>query len=386
LRIAIDAHSVGAALAGNESYATNLIEALAEIDSVNQYTLFVTKREAVDRFSGRWPNFKVRLTLPHAPFIRIPLTLGAELRRNPVDLLHVQFTAPPFAPCPVVVTVHDLSFEHLPVTFKRRSRAQLRLTVRHSARRAARVITGSEHTRQDLISTYGLSPESVRTIQLAAPAGFAPVTDKTELQRVRNTYGIEGDYILSVGSIQPRKNLGRLIESFSYLHRARPDRPQPKLVLVGKRAWLYDETLRAIQESGLQDSIILTGYVPQRDLPALYSDAVCFVYPSYFEGFGLPPLEAMKCGAPVIVGNRTSLPEVVGDAGLQVDPFDVGALACALERLINNSDFRNELRVKGLVQARKFNWRETAQRTLEVYQEAARVAAGAKAFGRGASG
>jgi glycosyltransferase involved in cell wall biosynthesis len=386
LRIAIDAHSVGAALAGNESYATNLIEALAEIDSVNQYTLFVTKREGLDRFSGRWPNFKVRLTLPHAPLIRIPLTLSAELRRNPVDLLHVQFTAPPFAPCPVVVTVHDLSFEHLPVTFRRRSRAQLRLTVRRSARRAARVITGSEHTRRDIISTYGLSPESVKTIQLAAPASFGPVTDKTELQRVRDTYGIEGDYILSVGSIQPRKNLRRLIESVSYLRRVRPDRAQPKLVLVGKRAWLYDETLRAIEENALLDSIILTGYVPQRDLPALYSGAICFVYPSYFEGFGLPPLEAMKCGAPVIVGNRTSLPEVVGDAGLQVDPFDVGALASALERLINNSDFRNELRVKGLVQARKFDWRETAQRTLEVYHEAVRVAAEAKAFGRGASG
>jgi glycosyltransferase involved in cell wall biosynthesis len=382
LRIAIDAHSVGAGQAGNESYAANLIEALAEIDQVNQYTLFVTKREAVERFNDRWPNFKVRVTLPHTPLIRIPLTLTAELRKNPVDLLHVQFTAPPFAPCPVVVTIHDLSFEHLPVTFKRRSRAQLRLTVRRSARRAARVITGSEHARADIISTYGLSPARVRTIPLAAPANFAPVNDKTELQRVCDTYGIEGDYILSVGSIQPRKNLRRLIASYSNLCRARPQSALPKLVLVGKRAWLYDETLRAIQESGLWNSIILAGYVPERDLPALYSGAICFVYPSYFEGFGLPPLEAMKCGTPVIVADRTSLPEVVGDAGLQVDPFDVGALASALERLINNSDFRNELRVKGLLQARKFDWRETARRTLAVYSDAAGEA-GAKAFGQG---
>jgi glycosyltransferase involved in cell wall biosynthesis len=376
---------VGTGLAGNETYATNLIEGLADIDTVNEYTLYVTKRQAVERFSNRWPNFKVKVTLPHSPLIRIPITLSAELRKNPVDLLHVQFTAPPFAPCPVVVSIHDLSFEHLPETFKRRSRAQLRLTVRRSARRAARVITLSDYARQDLISTYELPPDLVRTIPLAAPVSFAPVSDKTELQRVRDTYGIEGDYILTVGSIQPRKNLGRLIASYSCLRRKQPSVKLPKLVLVGKRAWLYDETLKAIQENGLRDSIILTGYVPERDLPALYSGAICFVYPSFFEGFGLPPLEAMKCGVPVIAGNRTSLPEVMGEAGLLVDPFDVQALASAIERLIGNSDFRNELRVKGLEQARKFDWRETARQTLKVYSEVVGNAAGAKAFEQGAS-
>ena len=386
MRIAIDAHSVGTGLAGNETYAANLIEGLAEVDHFNEYTIYVTKREAVERFSNRWPNFHVRVTLPHSPLIRIPIVLSAELRKNPVDLLHVQFTSPPFSPCPVVVTIHDLSFEHLPETFKRRSRAQLRLTVRRSAKRAARVITLSEHARQDLISTYELPPQMVRTIPLAAPARFQPVTDTTELQRVRDTYGIEGDYILSVGSIQPRKNLGRLIASYSCLRRKQPSVKLPKLVLVGKRAWLYDETLNAIEQNGLRDSIILTGYVPERDLPALYSGAICFVYPSFFEGFGLPPLEAMKCGVPVIAGNRTSLPEVTGHAGLLVDPFDVQALASAIERLIGDSDFRNELRVKGLEQARKFDWRETARQTLEVYSEVVGAAAGAKAFEQGASG
>lgn len=141
-------------------------------------------------------------------------------------------------------------------------------------------------------------------------------------------------------------------------------------MVVGKFAWLYEETLRAIKEQGLGKSIILTGYVPERDLPALYSGAVCFVYPSYFEGFGLPPLEAMKCGTAVIVGNRTSLPEVVGDAGLLVDPFDVDGIAAAIERLITDSDFRSTLRVKGLERARLFDWRETARQTLAVYEKA----------------
>lgn len=371
MRIAIDAHSVGTGLGGNESYATNLIEALAEIDHTNQYTLYVTRREAVERFSNRWSNFSVRSTLPHTPLIRIPLTLSTELRRNPVDVLHVQFTSPPFAPCPVVVSVHDLSFEHLPQTFTWRSRKQLRLTVRRSARSAAQVIALSDYGRQDIIEKYRLDPAMVTAIPLAASDRFEPVQAAEELQRVRQTYGIDSDYVLSVGAIQPRKNLNRLVAAYSRLRRGNPKGKLPKLVLVGKCAWLYDETLKAIKELELSDSVIVTGYVPEADLPALYSGAICFVYPSYFEGFGLPPLEAMQCGTPVIVGDRTSLPEVVGAAGLLVDPFDIDALAAAIEKVINDSDLRVELSVKGLERAKLFDWRETARKTLTIYQKAA---------------
>jgi len=374
LRIAIDAHSVGTGLGGNESYATNLIEALAEIDQENRYSLYVTRREAVERFSNRWPNFDVRATLPHTPLIRIPLILSAELRRSPVDVLHVQFTAPPFSPCPVVVSIHDLSFEHLPQTFKWRSRKQLRITVRRSAREASQVIALSEQARKDIISTYCIAPEKVTAIPLAAAAHFRPIRNDEELQRVRQTYGIEGEYILSVGAIQPRKNLSRLVAAYSRLRRATPEGNLPKLVLAGKCAWLYEETLRTIKELQVSDSVILTGYVPESDLPVLYSGALCFVYPSYFEGFGLPPLEAMKCGVPVIVGNRTSLPEVVGDAAILVDPFDADAIAGAMDKLISDSNFRAELAARGLARAKLFDWRETARQTLTVYQRAAGVA------------
>jgi glycosyltransferase involved in cell wall biosynthesis len=371
LRIAIDAHSVGAGLGGNESYATNLIEALAEIDPINNYTLFVTRDEAVQRFRNRWPNFVVRSTLPHTPLVRIPLTLSAELRRNPVDVLHVQFTSPPFAPCPVVVSIHDLSFEHLPETFNRRSRAQLRLTVRRSARKARRVLALSEHARQDIISTYKISPNLVRAIPIGTAPHFRPVTNEKELQRVRHTYGIARNYILSVGSIQPRKNLGRLAQAYARLRNRLPENELPQLVIVGKCAWLYRETLREIEQLRTGDCVITTGYVPERDLPALYSGATCFVYPSYFEGFGLPPLEAMKCGAPVITGDRTSLPEVVGDAGLLVNPFDVDAIVSAIQSIVIDSKLRSELKTRSLNRAQMFDWRETAQQTLEVYREAA---------------
>ena len=371
MRIAIDAHSVGTELGGNESYATNLIEALAEIDSVNHYTLYVTRREALERFNNRWPNFVVRATLPHTPLIRIPLTLSAELRKNPVDILHVQFTAPPFAPCPVVATIHDLAFEHFPQTFKRRSSMQLRLTVRHTARNASHIITLSEYSRRDIIETYGIAPERISVTPASAPASFAPVTDEKELARVRDLYGIDGDYVLSVGAIQPRKNLSRLIAAYSSLRRTQAGGKLPQLVLVGKCAWLYDETLRTIKDLEVSNSVVLTGYVPEDHLPALYSGALFFVYPSYFEGFGLPPIEAMKCGAPVIVGNKTSLPEIVGDAGVLVDPFDVNDIACAMERLMRDSSFRSHLRAKGLERAKLFDWKETARRTLAVYRKAA---------------
>ncbi|HEY0006916.1 MAG TPA: glycosyltransferase family 1 protein [Pyrinomonadaceae bacterium] len=371
LRIAIDAHSVGAGLAGNESYITNLIEALAEIDRFNLYTLYVTRDEAVERFQHRWSNFTVKRTLPHTPLIRIPLTLSKELRAHRVDLLHVQYTAPPFAPCPVVATIHDLSFEHLPDTFKRRSRIQLRLTVRRTARAASHVIASSEYSRRDLLETYKLPAERVSAVPLAAPKHFGPVETEAELRRVRELYGIEREYILAVGSIQPRKNIPRLIAAYQNLRNTSSQAKLPQLILVGKKGWLYDETFRAIEESSIRELVRFTGYVPEKDLPPLYTGALCFVYPSYFEGFGLPPLEAMQCGAPVIAGDRTSLPEVVGEAGLLVDPFDEQAITEAIGRLIENPNLRAELSIKGLARARLFDWRETARRTLRIYEQAA---------------
>ncbi|MBA3767598.1 MAG: glycosyltransferase family 4 protein [Acidobacteria bacterium] len=377
MHIAIDAHSVGAGLGGNESYIANLIEALAEIDTDNRYTLYVTRREAVERFGERWPNVSVRLTWPHTPFVRIPLTLSAELRRRPVDLLHVQYTAPPLAPCAVVATIHDLSFEHLPETFNRRSRAQLRLTVRRTARIAKAVITPSEYSRRDLIETYHLPPERVTVTPLSAPTHLAPVKDEHERRRVRELYGISGEYILAVGAIHPRKNLVRLIEAYADLRASRSQAKLPQLVLVGKRGWLYGETLSAVNMHSHNGDIRFTGYARESDLPALYTDALCFVYPSYFEGFGLPVLEAMACGAPVVAGNRTSLPEVVGDAGLLVDPFDKGALSSAIGRLIDDADLRQKLRAQGLKRAGDFSWRETARLTLEIYERTTQAQQGA---------
>ncbi|MEJ7709334.1 MAG: glycosyltransferase family 1 protein [Pyrinomonadaceae bacterium] len=303
--------------------------------------------------------------------MRVPLTLVAELRRRPVDLLHVQYTAPPFTRCPVVATIHDLSFEHLPETFNLRSRLQLRLTVRQTARRAAHVLTSSEYSRNQITTTYGIPKDRVSVTPLAVASTFAPVSDVAELERVRARYAIQGDYLLAVGSLQPRKNLVRLINAYADLCRQRGvSATLPKLVLVGKRGWLYNDIFRAAEaSSGVVGShIVFTGYVPEVDLAALYSGAMCFIYPSFYEGFGLPPLEAMQCGVPVIVGDRTSLPEVVGEAGLMIDPFDQEAMAACIARVIDDACLRDELRARGLERARQFTWAETARQTLRVYK------------------
>jgi glycosyltransferase involved in cell wall biosynthesis len=369
LHIAIDAHSVGAGLGGNETYATNLIEALAEIDQSNRYTLYVTKKEAVARFANRWPNVHLRVTLPHTPLVRIPLTLTIELRRRPVDILHVQYTAPPFTPCPVVNTIHDLSFEHLPETFKRRSWRQMRLTIRRSAQGAAHIITDCNFSRDDILATYNLPPERVTAAPLAASSRFSSVTDKNELERVRKKYGIDGDYILTVGSIQPRKNIPRLIRAFALLCSEHKLDPLPRLVVVGKRAWLYEDTMATAASSSVGNKIIFTGYVADEDLPAIYSGAKCFVYPSYFEGFGIPPLEAMRCGTPTITGDRTCFPEIIGDAGLLVDPFDERAILNGIVKVLTDKNLRDDLIVRGLKRANSYDWKKTARQTLDVYEK-----------------
>lgn len=363
LHIGFDAHSIGTGLGGNETYASNLIEALAEVDTRNRYTLYVTKQEAVDRYAHRWPNFTVRKTLPHTPLIRIPLILAAELRRRPVDILHVQYTAPPLAPCDTVVMIHDLSFEHLPETFKRRSWMQMRLTVRRTARSASHVVTDSEYSRQDILRTYRLPPERVTTTPLAASSRFKPVNDRSVLEK----YGIAGDYILAVGSIQPRKNIARLIRAYTLmLSQHRGD--VPKLVVVGKNAWLFEETVRAAAVSSASEHIVFTGYVPENDLAALYTGALCFAYPSFFEGFGIPLLEAMRCGTPTITSDQTCFPEVVGDASLMIDPFDEQSIADGLWRMISDAELREELRRRGFARSSLFDWRETARLTLDVYE------------------
>lgn len=373
MHIGIDAHAIGAQQGGNETYIRGVIRALAEVDGQNRYTVYLAEPRAAeewrDEFVRQFPNFNVRLLPKPTPLVRVPLALAAELMFRPVDVLHVQYTAPPFCPVPVVATIHDLAFEHMPETFTRRGSLQLKLTVRRTARRAARIATVSEYSRQDLLHTYRLSPEKVAVTYNGIESHFtAQPASPEEASEVRRRFGISRDYLLAVGSLQPRKNLVRLIRAYAKL-RSENSGFRPQLVIVGRKLWLADEIFTEVRRQRWSEDVILTGYVTDEDLPKLYRAATAFVYPSLFEGFGLPPVEAMACGTPVITSNVSSLPEIVGQAALLIDPCDEQALMAALQRITSDQPLCTRLREQGIVQAGKFTWRAAAEKTLELYQE-----------------
>lgn len=376
MHIGIDAHAIGRQQGGNETYIRGLIRALAEIDGQNRYSIYLANAEAAtewrDVFCQQFPNFNVRLLPPPTPLVKVPLILTYDLRRHPVDVLHVQYTAPPFCPAPVVATIHDLAFEHMPETFTRRGSLQLKLTVRRTARRAAKIATVSEYSRQDILRTYKLPPEKITVTYNGIEPHFTEQTESvTEAKDVRQRFGIERDFLLAVGSLQPRKNLVRLIRVYSQLRSENPDFA-PQLVIVGRKLWLADEIFAEIRQQRWADDVILTGYVPDQDLPKLYRAATAFVYPSLFEGFGLPPLEAMACGTPVVTSNVSSLPEVTGEAALLIDPKNESDLAAALLRITSDQNLRTQLQERGIEQAKKFTWRTAAETTLQLYREACR--------------
>lgn len=373
MHIGIDAHAIGAQQGGNETYIRNLIRALAALDADNRYTIYLANAQAAaewqNGFVVQHPNFSVRLLPPPTPLVRVPVFLTYELRRRPVDVLHVQYTAPPFCPAPVVATIHDLAFEHLPETFTRRGSLQLKLTVRRTARRAARIATVSEYSRQDLLRTYRLAPEKVVTTYNGIEPHFTTQPRAAdEAAQVRRRFGIAREFLLAVGSLQPRKNLERLIRTYARLRREQPDFA-PQLVIVGRKLWLAESIFAEVSRQPWASDVILTGYVSDDDLPALYRTASAFVYPSLFEGFGLPPLEAMACGTPVITSNISSLPEVAGSAALLIDPLNEQELAAALQRILNDQPLRARLRAEGVRQAAKFTWRDAAEKTLQLYRE-----------------
>jgi glycosyltransferase involved in cell wall biosynthesis len=381
MHIGIDAHAIGARQGGNETYIANLIKSLAEIDDDNLYTIYLANASAAaqwrEEFTARYKNFSVRLLPPPTPLVRVPAYLTYELFRRPVDVLHVQYTAPPFCRVPVVVTIHDLAFERMPETFTRRGSFQLKLTVRRTAKKAARIATVSEYSRQDLLNIYKLNPEKVAVTYNGIGRNFVPQpSTPNEAEELRRRFGVSRDFLLAVGSLQPRKNLVRLIRAYAKLRSEREDF-RPQLVIVGRKLWLASEIFDEVKRQRWADDVILTGYVADEDLPALYRAARAFVYPSLFEGFGLPPLEAMACGTPVVTSDVSSLPEVAGDAALLIDPNDELALANALIEIVNNEGLRAKLREKGIAQAKKFTWRDAAEKTLSLYQEAYRSGPGA---------
>lgn len=264
-----------------------------------------------------------------------------------------------------VFTLHDLIYLRYPEYHLPYNRWYLRLAMPRFLRASDVIVTPSECSRQDAIKAYGLPEWKIKVIYEAPAPTFKPASGPAPLNGVRQKYNLPEKYILHVGTIEPRKNLTRLLEAFRPLL---AHWPHLKLVLIGKKGWLYEPFYQRLQELGLTEQVVFPGYVDEADLPALYHLAEVFVFPSLYEGFGLPPLEAMACGVPVICSNSSSLPEVVGDAALLVDPTDTAGLHSAMRRVLEDPALRADLARRALVQAQKFSWQKAVDELEQVYR------------------
>lgn len=354
--------------AGLGRYAHNLALHLAKLEGCHLSLFYNRSRTAtlpadLAHLPARsWPI----ATRPWRVAVALGTLLGTPWDRfqPDTDLFHAtEHLLPPFRRIRTVLTVHDLIYVlfpeyHLPMNYH-----FLRLMMPRFARRAGAIIAISECTRRDLVRLWQIPEEKVHVIYEGIDARFRPPLAATTAARVRASYGLPDRFALYVGTIEPRKNLPTLLEAWKRLGSPCP------LVIAGKKGWLYEETFTKVEALGLSDRVIFTGFVPDEDLPALYGAAEIFVFPSLYEGFGLPVLEAMACGTPVVTTTGGSLPEVAGDAALLVDPTAVAALTDALGRMLRDRALRDEFRERGLARAGIFTWERTASETRDVYRQ-----------------
>ncbi|MGC8826329.1 MAG: glycosyltransferase family 4 protein [Anaerolineae bacterium] len=357
--------------AGISSYMDNLLRHLPAADAGMDYEVFTHERA--------WPapaGMRVRHTRwpTHHPLARIPweqVVLPWRLYAGRHDLLHaLAFVSPLAWRGPTVVTVFDLSFLLFPERFRVYNRLYLSVFTRLSAQRADRVIVISESTKRDAVRLLGLEARRVAVVYCGVDAVYHPLSADA-VEEYRRRRGLPERFVLFVGTLEPRKNITGLIEAYRLLAADWPHGPAelPVLVIAGAKGWYYQDVYQAVQRAELMERVVFTGYVPADELPFLYNAATLFVYPSLYEGFGLPPLEAMACGTPVVASDRSSLPEVVGDAGVLVNPTEPAAIAQALRALLLDEEARRALAEKGRRRAAAFSWQRAAQETTAIYRQ-----------------
>jgi glycosyltransferase involved in cell wall biosynthesis len=342
---------------GTEVYSRRLVEALLAQESSHRFRLYFRDIPPADAF----PGAEIRAI----PFPRLwtHLRLSWEMARRPPDALFVPAHVLPLVhPRASLVTIHDLGYLHFPEAHPWRQRLYLDLSTRWSARAATHVLAISEATKSDLVTRYGIPSGKITVAHHGRDKGLAPVRDPAQIEAAKARHGIAGDYILYLGTLQPRKNLSGLVEAFASL------RSETTLVLAGRHGWLYDDLFSQVGRLGLEGRISFPGYIPDGDKAALLSGALAFVFPSLYEGFGLPVLEAQACGCPVITSSTSSLPEVAGDGALLVDPIDTDAIANAMRRVAADPALRQTLVERGFVNVHRFSWTISAQTVLSVIE------------------
>jgi glycosyltransferase involved in cell wall biosynthesis len=371
VRIAIDATSVPRQRAGAGTYICNLVQALAQVDRENTYFVFA-KRETFDGRSLQRDGFRlvpVRLTSRLARMLWEQAMLPLQLSRLGVDVLHSPHYTTPLASAGWrrVVTFHDVTFFLLPRRYPVLRRLYFQGASRAGARLADLAIAVSETVKGDVVRHLGLPAEKVRAVPLAPAPGFHPLEDSARMEAVRERYGLPPSFILNVGTLEPGKNQATLVRAF---HRLKQQGVEQGLVIAGQKGWMYEKLFRLVDGLGLRDEVRFVGHLPEDDLAAVYNMADLFVFPSLYEGFGLPPLEAMACGLPVVASRAPALAEVLDGAALLVDACDVSALAEASAKALGDKRLRSRLRKQGLERASRFSWQRTARGTVTAYEAA----------------
>ncbi len=362
-------------MAGAGVYTDSLIRAICRVDNENDYVIFVRRGAFADLARSGFRIVPTPTPSRPARLLWEQFLLPLQLRRRGADLLHSpHHTMPLVAPgCSRVVTFHDLTFFLLPERYPASRRLYFQAVSRASARRADALIVPSDTVRDDVERILAVPQSRITTVYEAPAPVFRPIEDGAMLAQVRQKYRLPDRFILNVGSLEPGKNRASLIQAF---HRLRQRGLEHCLVIVGQKAWKYEGDFELVERLGLGDAVLFTGYVPAEELAALYSCAELFVFPSLYEGFGLPVLEAMACGAPVVTSNVSAMPEVAGDAALLTEPRDIEGLADAMERPLRYSRVRASLRSRGLKRAAEFSWERAAHETVAVYERTAAGRAG----------
>ncbi|HML15614.1 MAG TPA: glycosyltransferase family 1 protein [Bryobacteraceae bacterium] len=366
MRFSVDAHAIGCHLTGNEVYVRNLLNQFARLDSESQFIAYLAKPFAKGEIPSR---FEVRQVSSN-PFKRLGMDLMLRMRRDRPDLLHVQYTGPLNCPVPLVVSVHDVSYLEHPQYFTRFRATQLRLTVKRTIQAAARVLTPSEFSRGAILKHYAIDEDKVAVVHNAASPVFRPIERQVAAAAVERKFQIAAPFVLMVGDLQPRKNHLGLLRAFEEVLRAHPNLAH-SLVFVGKETWYSKELHRAVASSTIASRVRFTGFVDDADLAHFYGACDLFVFPSFYEGFGLPILESMACGRAVACSNLTAMPEVADGAAILFDPHSTREMVRAMADIMLDQELRTRLERLGIQRAAQFSWDQAARRTLEVYYDVA---------------
>lgn len=351
---------------GIGNYTLNLVESLLRIDRENEYFLIHQKKSDMPIYGEANEIILPRFPVPPRSIIRKNCILPSILAKNKIDVIHDPTNAGPFFfsfPTKRILTIHDLAPLIIPNAYNKRLALYYRYVLPFMIKTADRVIAVSKNTKNDLVNRLHVNENKIKVIYLGVNQEYKPL-QKTE--EITKKYGLTESFILFVGNIAPRKNLLVLLQAFNKLKKRKI---KHKLVIAGKKDQKHKQVLKMVNDLNLGGEVIFTGYIPEEDLPSLYNAADLFVYPSLYEGFGLPVLESMACGTPVVASNTSSLPEVVGDAGLLINPRDVDALTDAIYKVLTDDELKESLVEKGLRRVKLFAWEKTARETLRVYKE-----------------